>query len=214
LPSGNSLRILKHRNIENKKRHKDALTALSYMREEDEFKDVLHSMGIHPFFLHYHCNEQIHIYRNYCGNVKYPKLILDATGSVVKNFTKFGREKTKRVFLYEALAYDDNKKYGFTVSNMLSERHNTTSIFCWLSEWLNCNVQPPKETVTDMSLALLSAITQCFTQYSSLRTYIQICADIVIKGLPLQEPNYLPKYLTTSYIYIYIIYFTLLENNK
>jgi len=90
---------------------------------------------------------------------------------------------------------------------MLSERHNSTSIFCWLSEWLNCNVQPPKETVTDMSLALLSAITQCFTQYSSLRTYIQICADIVIEGLPLQESNFLPRYLTTSYIYIY---FTLL----
>lgn len=164
------------------------------MREEDEFKDVLHCMGIHPFFLHYHCNEQIHIYRNYCGNVKYPKLIIDATGSVVKNFTKFGREKTKRVFLYEALAYDDDKKYGFTVSNMLSERHNSTSIFYW----------PPKNTVCDMSLALLSAITQCFTQYSSLRMYIKICADIVIKGLPLQESNYIPKYVPISYI-IYIL---------
>ncbi|CAI6346500.1 unnamed protein product [Macrosiphum euphorbiae] len=139
-------------------------------------------MGVHPLFLYCHCNKQIHIYRNYCGNVSYPKLIIDATGSVVKPFTKFGREKTKHVFLYEALAYDDDKKYGFTVSIMLSERHNSTSIFFWLSEWLNCNVQPPKDTVSDTSLALLSTTTRCFTQYSSLRTYyIQICVGIVIK---------------------------------
>lgn len=181
--------------------------ALSYMREEDKYKDVLRSMGEHPFFLHYLCNEQIHIYRNYCANVKNPKLIIDTTGLVVKNFTKFQLEKTKHIFLYEALAYDDDKKYGITVSNMLSERHNSTSIFCWLSEWLNCNVQPPKETVSDMSLALLSAITQCFTQYLSLKTYIQICGDIVIKGLPLQESNYIPRYVLTSFICIHTLRF-------
>jgi len=60
-------------------------------------------MGVHALFLYYHCNNQIHIYRNYCGNVSYPKLIIDAKGSAVKPFTKFGREKTKCIFLYEAL---------------------------------------------------------------------------------------------------------------
>lgn len=165
------------------------------MREEDDFKNVLRNIGMHPFFLHYHCNEQIHIYRNYCRNVKFPILIIDATGSVVKSFKKFGLEKTKKIFLYEALAYDTVNEHGFTVSNMLSEKHNNTTIFAWLSEWLNCNVQSPKETVCDMSLALLSAITQCFTQYSSLSDYIQACADLTIMEFPHQKPNWIPRFV-------------------
>lgn len=165
------------------------------MRQEEDFKNILHNMGINPFYLHYHCSEQIHVYRNYCRNVQYPRLIVDATGSVVKKFMKFGIEKTKNIFLYEALAYDIIKEHGFTVTNMLSERHNHVTIFTWLSEWLNCNVQIPKETVCDMSLALLSAITQCFTQYSSLNEYIKVCADLVIKELPLNKSHWLPRYV-------------------
>lgn len=170
------------------------------MREEEDFKMVLRNMGINPFFLHYHCSEQIHVYRNYCRNVNYPRLIIDATGSVVKNFEKFGIEKTKHIYLYEALAYDTVKKHGFTVSNMLSEKHNNTSILTWLSEWLTCNVKPPKETVCDISLALLSAITQCFTQYSSLNDYINVCADLTINELPLRESRWLPRFV--YYVYI------------
>lgn len=177
------------------------------MRGEDDFKNVFHNMGVHPFFLHYHSNEQVHIYRNYCRNVKYPKLIVDATGSVVKNFKKFGMEKTKNIYLYEALAYDAANNHGFTVTNMLSEGHNNTAIFNWLSEWLNCNIKPPKETVCDMSLALLSAITRCFTQYSSLSDYINVCADLVIKELPLLESFWLPRFVYISINTIVFLYY-------
>lgn len=195
LPSGNALRILKHRSLEAKKRHVDVLTALSLMREEEDFKDVIRGIGIYPFFIHYHCSEQLYIYRNYCRDVKYPKLIIDATGSVVKKFKKFGIEKTKNIYLYEALAFDTIHQHGFTVSNMLSEKHNNATIFTWLSEWLNCNVQSPKETVCDMSLALLSAITHCFTQYSSLNDYIQVCADLTIKELLLHGTHWIPRFV-------------------
>lgn len=174
------------------------------MREEYDFKNVLRNMGVYPFFLHHYCNEQIHIYRNNCQNVKYPKLIVDATGSVVKNFIKFGIEKTKNIYLYEALAYDTIHHRGFIVSNMLSEKHNNTTIFNWLSEWLNCDIKPPKETVCDMSLALLSDLTQSLTQYASLRDYINVCADLVIKELPLNESGWLPRLV---YIYINTFFF-------
>lgn len=193
LPTGNALRNLKFRCNELKKRNTDVLTALSIMREEDEYKNTLRNMGTHPFFLHYHCSEQIHVYRNYSQNVNHPVLIIDATGSVVKSFKKFGNEKTKHIFLYEALAYDMTQKKGFTVTNMLSEKHTNITIFTWLSEWLNSNVQQPKETICDMSLALLSAISQCFTQYSSLNDYINVCADLVIKELPCRQSHWLPR---------------------
>lgn len=184
------------------------------MREEDDFKNVLRNMGVYPFFLHYYCNEQIHIYRNYCRNVKYPKLIVDATGSVVKIFIKCGIEKTKNIYLYEALAYDTIHHRGFTVSNVLSEKHNNTTIFNWLSEWLNCDIKPPKESVSDMSLALLSALTQYLTQYSSLRDYINVCADLVIKESPLNESVWLPRLVYFISIHfsfnVFNLYFTYL----
>lgn len=176
-----------------KKRHSDVLVALSLMRQEEDYKTVLRSMGIHPFFIHYHSSEQIHVYRNYTKNVSHPILIIDATGSVVKSFKKFGNEKTKQIFLYQALAYDRANKYGFVVTNMLSEKHTNITIFTWLSEWLNSNIQQPKETVCDMSLALLSAITRCFTQYSSLNDYINVCADLVINELPRHQSHILPR---------------------
>lgn len=112
---------------------------------------------------------------------------------MVKSFKNVGNEKTNPIFLYQALAYDQRKKYGFTVINMLSKKHTNIMIFTWLSKWLNSNVQTPKETIYDMSLALLSAITQSFTQYSSLNDYINVCADLVINKLPHPESHILPR---------------------
>jgi len=56
------------------------------MKTENEFKDILHDMGFDPFFLHYHSPVQIHVYRSYCKSSSCPKIIIDATGSVVKSF--------------------------------------------------------------------------------------------------------------------------------
>lgn len=76
------------------------------MKQEDDFRNVLHDMGYSPFFIHYHNPEQTQIYRNYCHTTDYPRIIIDATGSVIKKFVKFGLEKTSSLFLYEVLVYD------------------------------------------------------------------------------------------------------------
>lgn len=75
---------------------------------------------------------------------------------------------------------------------MLTERHTTISIFNWLAIWLSCNIPKPRQTVCDQSLALLSAITQCFTQYSSLQNYIQVCGDLLTDQIP-NNSHWLPK---------------------
>lgn len=41
-------------------------------------------------------------------------------------------------------------------------------------------------------MALLSAITQCFTQYSSLQNYIQVCADLITDRIP-NNSNWVPN---------------------
>jgi hypothetical protein len=121
------------------------------MKSEDDFKNIIHDMGIHPFYVHYHSGEQIHMYRKYCSSNTYPQLIIDATGSIIKNFQKFKLENTRPIFLYEALIYDTVNGQSTMVSNMLSESHTTISIFDWLAKWLSCNIPSPRQTVCDQS---------------------------------------------------------------
>jgi len=104
------------------------------MKTENEFKDILDDMEFDPFFLLYHSPVQIHVYRSYCKTSPCPKIIVDATGSVVKSFQKLGMNKTKTIYLYEALVYDETKKQIFTVSNMISERHTTLGLFNCLAK--------------------------------------------------------------------------------
>lgn len=162
------------------------------MKKEDDYINVIHGMGYEPFFILYHSAEQVSIYRSYCCTTKYPKLVIDATGSLIKSFKKLGLDKTKSLLLYEALVYDADKKQNFTVTNMISESHSNIDISNWLLKWLRCDVPKPKHTVCDQSLALLSAIVQSFTQYSSLRDYLNVCAEL-LKGNIKSDSFWLPR---------------------
>lgn len=154
------------------------------MKREDQFKNVIRDIGCDPFYVHYHCAEQIHLYRAYCNSTDIPKLVIDATDSVVKAFQKLGAEKTKSLYLYEALVYDELKNQNFTVTNMISERHTSIEISNWLLKWISCDIKKPKESVCDNSLALLSAIVQSFTQYTSLNDYVRVCFDMLTNNIP------------------------------
>lgn len=189
LPSGNCLRTLKCKHLINNRRHKDVLTSLAIMKNENEYKNIVHDIGYDPFFVHYNCAEQVHIYRSYSCTTENPKLVIDATGSVVKNFSKLGMVKTKSLFLYEALVYDRQKNQNFTVTNMISESHCNIAISNWLLKWSSTNIKKPKETVCDNSVALLSAIVKSFTQYSSLQDYVKVCANLLTNEIT--ETSYL-----------------------
>lgn len=70
------------------------------MKSEVEYKDLIRNMGSDPFFIHYHSGDQIHLYRSYCRNVSHLKLIIDATGSLVTSFLKFGLYIKKKRFFF------------------------------------------------------------------------------------------------------------------
>ncbi|KAL4121324.1 hypothetical protein QTP88_013861 [Uroleucon formosanum] len=195
IPTGNALRLLKSHKIAFEKRNNDPLTAIILMKQENEYKGVIKNIGCDPFFIFYYIPEQRHMYRQYCRSVHqnlvtHPQII-NATGSVIKNFMKFGLEKTKTLFLYEAIVNNKEKQHSFTVSNMVSESHNTIAISNWLANWIASNVPQPKQTVCDQSLALLSAIMKTFTQYS-LKIYIEVCADVITNRLP-RDSRWLPQ---------------------
>lgn len=93
-------------------------------------------------------------------------MLVDATGNVIKRFNKLGLVKTQTIYLYEAVVYDDLRNNSFTVCSMVSEKHDNISIYHWLASWLKSDVSPPKETCSDMSLALLYNVIN--SQYSKL----------------------------------------------
>lgn len=86
------MRIQKSKQLQATKRNDDSLTALF---NSNKIRDV----GCDPFFVHYYSNEPIHLYRNYCRNANRPKLIIDATGSIIKPFKKLSLEKTRSIYL-------------------------------------------------------------------------------------------------------------------
>lgn len=146
------------------------------MKLEDMYKGCIHGIGLDPFFLHLYTPELIHLYRAYSQNSSYPSLIVDAIGNVIKRFNKLGLIKTQTTYLYEAVVYDDLRSNSFTVCSMVSEKHDNIAINHWLASWLKSDVPLPKETCSDMSLALLSALVRSFTQYTSLSDYIGFCS--------------------------------------
>lgn len=162
------------------------------MKSEEDFKYVIRDIGCDPIFVHYHSSEQIHLYRTYCERERNPKLIVDATGSIIKKFNRFGINKTSSFYLYECVVCDDIAGNSFTVTNMISERHTNIAIANWLGKWAICDVKKPKITVYDNSLALLSAIAQSFTQYSTLQDYIRMWADLLTNHVD-SSPHWIPK---------------------
>jgi len=51
--------MMKSRQYKKNKRDVDTLKGLAMMKKGDYFKDILRDMGSDPFFIHYHCTEQI-----------------------------------------------------------------------------------------------------------------------------------------------------------
>jgi hypothetical protein len=153
------------------------------MKAENDFKNVIHDIGVDPFYLHYHTGEQVHLYNTYARDNFACIIIIETFGSVVSTFKKYDMKNTNNIFLYGASVYDQKKDISFTVSNMLSERHSNVTIFNWLANWKNCDVSLPKISICDKLLTTLSAVVKCFTQYFSLHNYVNVCADLILNNL-------------------------------
>lgn len=150
------------------------------MKSEEAYKDCIRDIGLDPFFIHFYTPDQVHLYKAYSRNSVYLSLIIDATGTIVKKFSQLGLVKTQTIYLYEAVVYDDLKNHTFTVCSMVSEKHDNIAIFRLLSRWLKSNIPTPKETISDMSLALLTALVRSFTQYTYLNDYINACSLLIL----------------------------------
>lgn len=147
--------------------HSDPLKALVIFKSSS-MRNVIHNIGLDPFFIHYWSNHQLNIYRNYC--VKNNACIfIDATGSIVKKLCKADGSISKHMFLYQCVINCNNGQ--FSICQMISESHNANSIHFWLAEWIRSGASVPKEVVCDSSKALLIAIIRAFTGYRNIEDY-------------------------------------------
>lgn len=134
-------------------------------------------MGIDPFLVHYWTGHQLIIYKDICK--QYAKLSIDATGGLVKKITRSSLGLlSAHIFLYEAVI---STNYGqIPVTQMISEKQDTLTLFYWLGNWMKCGLKTPNEIVCDYSMALLGAISMAFCKSSNIKLYIDQCFGVVM----------------------------------
>lgn len=71
------------------------------------------------------------------------------------------------------------KKYQVPVIQMISEKHDTLTIYYWLAQWIKDGAPIPHETACDHSKALLGAIARAFCKGVTLSDYVKKCFNIL-----------------------------------
>ena len=135
---------------------------------------MIQTLSINPFTVHYWTNHQIHVYNQHWkkGHVS---LALDATGGLCKRIIRPNNEPSNVIYLYEGVILTEDGQ--FSVGQMITEAHNTNSIKHFLAEFLRSGAIAPKETVCDMSIALLTALVQELTGYFTVNEYADACRN-------------------------------------
>lgn len=174
LPSSNALRVLKSRVIAESRSFKDPISSIHAMRYANTDGKAIRAIGLDPFYVFYWLPTQIYVFREYAKSPE-SKISIDATGGVVKKIKRPQGNKSSTIFLYEVTVHDTGTGQQYSVSNMLSEKHDTNIISYWLSEWKKDVGESPKEIIMDHSMALLSASAKAFTSVFDIYSYIDIC---------------------------------------
>ncbi|KAF0717632.1 Uncharacterized protein FWK35_00034983, partial [Aphis craccivora] len=145
-----------------------------------KYSGSIHSVSISPFIVHYWSNYQTIIYKDV--SKKYCKLSIDATGGLLKKLTRTSLNLLSgHIFLYEAIV--STSVGHLPVIQMVSEKHDTLTIFYWLGalgQWMKCGIKIPNEVVCDFSKALLGAISRAFCNGKSLHAYNDNCFKVLI----------------------------------
>jgi len=152
---------------------KDPIKSL-LIAQETTYQNMIHNLGLNPFFVHYWSTHQIAVYREHAAR-GYSSIAIDATGSIlIRKLNRPNNNKSKHIFLYTCILNIENRS-NFAITQMVSESQTTNSISFWLMEWLRAKVPVPKEVICDSSRALLTAVIQIFAKSHGIEDYIPKC---------------------------------------
>lgn len=147
IPSISSLKTAKSRAL---------ISALNIMKCSTTYSSTIRSIGHNGFNVHFWSNLQLKIYKECYSKASIPCISFDATGGCCKRIKRPEGNQSSYLFLYEGVMNIDSKT--FTVLSMISEQHDTLSIYIWLTRWLRCGIKAPKMAISDQSLAIMSAL--------------------------------------------------------
>lgn len=189
-PNLYSLPILRKAKQESKDKimgikYKCPVQSLIEFKHNSSLSGSIHGIGIDPFFVHYWTNYQIAIYKD--ASKEYTKLSIDATGSLVKKLKRTSLNLlSAHIFLYEGIL--STSTGHISITQMISEKQDTLSIYSWLASWMATGIQPPNEVVCDYSRALLAAITRVFFKEASTDSYANYTYKLLI-GKEMEVPT-------------------------
>jgi len=103
------LRVAKYNIKEKSYFDKDPIKASEIM-QLGPLKNIIHNIGLNPFFVHYWSNYQLDVYRTYLLD-KIACIYIDATGNIVKKIKRPDKSKTAHIFLYNYVV--NSEKSGF-----------------------------------------------------------------------------------------------------
>jgi len=178
IPNLGALRVVKHRALISNRLHSDPMVAVRKMKYLGKFSNTIHDIGSDKTFVHFWSNLQFQIYKECSRKERIITVSFDATGGCVRKIKRNENIRSGPIFLYEGVISID--QHTLTDISMLSERHDILYISIWLNRWLRCGIKSSKIVIYDQSLALMSALTQTFTQYKSLELCLQVCFSIVV----------------------------------
>lgn len=148
----------------------------------------IHTISCEEVFVHYWSPYQIEVYKFVHKLSKgHCKVAIDATGGLVSKILRPStKEKSHHFFLYEIVVYGLGIQES--ISQMVSEKQNLPTILYWLNEWQLRGVPSPNEIVTDMSRAILGAVSRAFCIGMGIKEYVNVCLQFLLK-----ETNIIPK---------------------
>lgn len=175
IPNLKSLQNVRNRHDAEKRFHKLVILALWIMSFTEPWVNVIRTVSLQPFFIHYWTELQLNFYKRASKAV----LSIDATGSIFKKISPpypTNDYDSKHLFLYVVML--KIKDTSVPLSQMISAVQTMDNIFQWLKKWIG-GMKVPNEVVCDDSAAIIGAVVNAFTRSTTTREYLSHCFKVL-----------------------------------
>lgn len=141
----------------------------------------IHTVSYNEAFVHYWSPYQVEVYKLVHKLSKgHCKVAIDATGGLVSKILRpVTGEESHHFFLYEIVVYGLGIQES--ISQMVSEKQDLPTILYWLNKLQLSGVPSPNEIVTDMSRAILGAVSRAFCNGIGIKEYVDVCLQYLLK---------------------------------
>ncbi|CAB3225861.1 unnamed protein product [Arctia plantaginis] len=171
LPTLGTLRQIKYQTKKASFYDPNPTISLWLMAQTPPYNDLIRHISLHPYFvIYYWLSAQELYYKKYIAKHRVI-MSLDATGSILKEYTHRNMKITKHIFLYVCVVQTFDGKSSLPTLQMISESQTMDTIAKWLKNWSEKNT-PPNELVCDDSSALIGAAVKAFTKHTTTKEYL------------------------------------------